>query len=520
MSSRSGELAVRRALGARESDLVGQLVVESMVVAAIGGTLGLICARAMLGGLVAVAPQQLPRLDDLRLHGNLLGAALCITAGTALLFGVLPTVAAARVDLAAPLRPGPRSGAGTQKRRVAREWLVASQVALALVMLSGAGLLGRSLLTLEHLSLGYQSDHLSIGSIAFNGTKYDSVDKITNLTELVMRRLEAIPGVTAATPTIIPPFFGPNIWRLTFEAEDQISADSGDKPSMPVESAGSDYFRTFGVPILRGRAFAETDQKDAPLVVIVSQSVARKFWPGGEAIGKRLRIARSSCGRDCTAPPNDFQWRTVVAVVPDTRFRSLREAWPMVYFPLKQALAPGWQGYFAVRSTPTAAALTPALRAALLDIDPTLAVFDVRSMDAALERPLAEPRLTTLLVAAFGAAALLLAAVGLYGVIASTVRERTHEIGVRMALGASSARIRDAVLRQTLIVTGAGAVAGLIIALLVTRLLRSLLYGISPADPVTLACVCAVLLVAAGLASYLPARHATKVDPVRALRAE
>ena len=520
MSSRNGEMAVRRALGARQSDLVRQLLVESMVVALTGGALGLMCARALLGGLLAVAPPQLPRLDDIGRYGNLLGAALCLTVGTVLLFGLVPAVAATHADLATPLRPGPRSGTGTQKRRVAREWLVAAQVALALVMLSGAGLLGRSLLALEHLSLGYRANHLSIGSVAFNGTRYDSVEKITNLTELVMRRFESIPGVTAATPTLIPPFFGPNVWRVTFEAEDQISADSGDKPSIPVEAAGLDYFRTFGVPIVRGRAFAQTDQREAPLVVIVSQSVARKFWPGAEAIGKRLRIARSMCGRDCDAPSSDFQWRTVVGVVPDTRFRSLREAWPMVYFPLKQALWPGWQGYFAVRSTPTAAALTPAFRAALRDIDPTLALFDFRSMDDALGRPLAEPRLTALLVTAFGAAALLLASVGLYGVIASTVRERTHEIGVRMALGASSARIRDAVLRQMLLVTGAGAAAGVVVSVLSTRLLRSLLYGVSPTDPITLASVCIVLLVAAGIATYLPALRATRIDPVLALRTE
>jgi putative ABC transport system permease protein len=281
----------------------------------------------------------------------------------------------------------------------------------------------------------------------------------------------------------------------------------------PFEVIGSEYFQTFGIPVVRGRGLLDIDRQDAPSVAVVSQSVARRLWPGEDPIGKRFRFPPSGCDSTCD------QWRTVVGVVPDTRFRALREAWPTLYFAQRQMQDP-WQGLLAIRSAEGVATLAPAVRAALHRVDPTLAVFDLKSMDDVVDRSLAEPRLVALLVVAFGIVALILAAVGLYGVIASAVRDRTHEIGVRMALGATPKRIRDSVLRQTLVITCAGAVAGLLGAVTVTRLLRALLFGVSPTDPIPLASACVVLLAAGAVAAYVPARRATRVDPVRALRAE
>ncbi len=514
IASRAHEFAVRRALGAGSGDIARQFLVESVIVAVAAGTLGIICARAILAGIVTLAPPEVPRLGELRLHGGLLSAAIAVTAVAVLLFGGLPALATTRFGAAASLQLGPRSGAETRRRRGVRQWLVGSQVALALVMLTGAGLLARSLLSLEHLSLGYQTQHLSIGEVAFDDGAYDSLDKVTRLSEQVLRSVRAIPGVTSATTLRAPPFIGPNFLRAPVEAEGQPPADSGVAPNWwPFEVIGSEYFQTFGIPVLRGRGLLDIDRQDAPSVAVVSQSVARRLWPGEDPIGKRFRFPPSGCDSTCD------QWRTVVGVVPDTRFRALREAWPTLYFPQRQMQDP-WQGLLAIRSAEGVATLAPAVRAALHRVDPTLAVFDLKSMDDVVDGSLAEPRLVALLVVAFGIVALVLAAVGLYGVIASAVRDRTHEIGVRMALGATPKRIRDSVLRQTLIITCAGAAAGLLGAVTVTRLLRALLFGVSPTDPITLASACVVLLAAGAVAAYVPARRATRVDPVRALRAE
>ncbi len=472
--SRASELAVRRALGASPGDLMRQLLAESMVLAAAGGALGVICAQVLLRALVALAPTQLPRLDEVRLHGSLLGAAIAVTTMALLLFGVLPALVAASVDVAGPLQLGMRGGTETRQRRSARQWLVASQVALALVMLTGAGLLGRSLLSLEHLPLGYRAEHLSIGSVAFDATTYDSLDKITRLSEQVVRRIDAIPGVTAATSILLPPFVGLNIFRVPLEPEGQALPDSGDKLFMLAEAAGPDYFRTLGTPIIRGRGFLDTDREDAPPVVVVNESLARRFWPGADPIGRRLRLSQSASARGDSSARGKLQWRTVVGLVPDTRFRALRQTWPMVYLPQRQFVS-SWQGRFAVRSAGGPGSITSALREALHEIDPTLAVYDLQPMDEALSGPLAEPRLTALLVTGFGAVALVLAALGLYGVMASVVRQQTHEIGVRMALGATTERVRRGVLGGALKIIAIGIVVGSVAALTGSKLLSSLL---------------------------------------------
>ncbi|MEP6495790.1 MAG: ABC transporter permease [bacterium] len=520
-ASRTRELAVRRALGASYGDLLRQLVVESSLLAVAGGALGVGCAVAFLRGLVALAPVQLPRLDSLRLYaahsGEPFGMAVGVTTVCALLFGVLPALVTARANLASPLRLDERSGAETKRHRHVRDWLVASQVALALVMLAGAGLLARTLQRLERLDLGFQAEHVSIVSFAFDVAKASSPGVVSSWTEQLERRVTALPGVTAATPILIPPFLGPSLSHPQFDAEGQTFADAAANPNIPIEVAGAEYFRTFGIPLLRGRRFYESDRENAAPVVIVSESVARKFWPGQSPIGKRVRMTPPTAHPEEAPIKGLYDWRTVVGVAPDTHFRALRDASPTVYFPWRQF---GWQGYFAIRSTGDIAPTTEALRRVSREIDPTLVVSNLRSMDQMLSGPLARPRLSAILLLAFGAAALVLAAVGLYGVMASGVREQTREIGIRMALGATQAVIRHAVMRRALIVAGAGAASGLVAALLGTRLLRSLLFEISPTDPVALGAACGALLTVAAVAAYLPARRATKIDPALALRAD
>jgi putative ABC transport system permease protein len=516
-NSRTRELAVRRALGASSGDLVRQLVIESALLAVAGGAIGVACAAALLRALVAFAPSTFPRLDSVQVHGNLLEAALAITTLCTLLFGVIPALAAAGVSLQSPLRRDGRSGAETKRRRVTRQWLVASQVALALVMLSGAGLLARSLERLERIELGYNAGHLSILSTAFDGEKYFP-HKMAGWAEQVMDGVRAIPGVTSVTPIMMPPFYGPNFWHPPFQVEGAPLGEARDNPSVPVEAAGADYFRTFDTPLLRGRGFTANDRENAVPVIVVNESAVRQLWPGQDPIGKRIRFA--PLPPPPGTPPDTSQnvWRTVVGIVPDTHFRSLRATTPMVYIPWRQF--DGWQGVFAVRSTSDIGAIAADMRRVFKSVDPTLVLFDVKSMDTFLDGPLAEPRLSALLLAAFGIAALVLAAVGLYGVMSSVVREQTREIGIRLALGATPELVRRAVLRQALIVAGAGAVVGLAGALATTRLLKSLLFEVSPTDPVSLALVSGVLIAAAGAAAYLPARRATRVDPATVLRSD
>jgi putative ABC transport system permease protein len=511
-AARSRELAVRRALGARPRDVVRQLAVESLVLGAAGGALGLACAEGLRRLLVALAPTQLPRVDLVGLAGAPLGLALAVTLLAVLACGVLPALGGLRVAPAATMRHDARSGRGSRGARLARQWLVASQVALAVVLLAGAGLVARSLARLEGEELGFVAEHLTVMDVSWDSTRDTTYAGRIRWGKAVLERARALPGVVAASPMLVPPFVGANYWRGRFEAETQGAAERAANPFVPMESADAQYFRTFGIPIVRGRALLPSDDGRAPRVAVVSESVARRFWGAADPIGKRIRTPPAP---DDTT---DAGWRTVVGVVRDTRFRSLRETTPMVYVPWEQL--DGWQGEFAVRATGDPAALAATLRRVVREVAPDLDAYHIETMAEALGEPLARPRMTTLLLSGFSVVALLLAAVGLYGALASVVGERTRELGVRMALGAAPRQLRRAVLGGTLAVVGAGGAAGVLGALAGSRLLASLLYEVSPTDPATLLGVCA-LLVAVGLAAaYVPARRATRISPVEALRAE
>jgi predicted permease len=278
---------------------------------------------------------------------------------------------------------------------------------------------------------------------------------------------------------------------------------------LAIEYCGPEYFRTFRVPLLRGRAFTDADREGAPLVAIVSESVARRLWPGQDPIGKRLCIPGSTAEGDAL--------RMVVGVAHDTHLRRVRDATPTVYVPSLQGY---WQGYVAVRSSTEAGAFVQALREAGHDVDPGLELWAPKTIDEVLAEPLAQPRLSALLMPSFGLVALLLAAIGLFGVMASLVHDRTREFGIRMALGATPGRVRKEVLGRAGVVAGAGVAVGLIAALATSHLMEALLFQVSPTDPIALVGACVVLLAVAGLAAYLPARRATTIDPVEALRAD
>ncbi len=506
-SGRARELAVRRALGASYGDIARQLLVESALLAAGGGALALVCAVGALRLLVAVAPQKLPRLDAIQVDGAPLGGAAVVTLAALLLFGVAPSLIAARGNIATSLRLGSRNSTENRMRRRMRQSLVAAQVALALIMLAGAALLARSLERLSRIDLGYTASHLSIIALSWPATTYDSQPKITRLGEEVIARWRAIPGVTSLTPIIVPPLIGANVFVGRVELEGQTKSERDANPPIPVEAGGEDYFRTMGIPIRRGRGFLETDREKSEPIAVVSEAVARRFWPNQDPIGKRMRY----WSNDTT------EWRTVVGIAGDIRFRSLRDPTPTIYLPWNQGY---FQMEFAIRTSGDLSQVLPALRREARAVDPGLSLWYAHTMDDLLGAPLAQPRLSAFLLSAFGVVALALAAVGLYGVMAAVVREQTRDIGIRMALGATANRVRGDVLREALVVAGIGALVGIAGALATSRLFGALLYEVSPGDPVAIVTASVLLLAVVAAAAYVPARRATKVDPAAALRAE
>ncbi|HVE36415.1 MAG TPA: ABC transporter permease [Gemmatimonadaceae bacterium] len=507
-SGRARELAIRRALGATYADVARQLLLESGLIALGGGVVGFLSAGLLVQLLVAAAPARLPRLDVVQLSGTPLWIGIGVTILAVLLFGVVPSLVAAKADVASALRLDARSGRDSASRRRFRHTLVAAQTTLALVMLSGAALLARSLARLESIDLGYKPDHLTQLSVSWPSKKYDSVSKYYPLGEEILRRWRSIPGVISVTPTLIPPLVGDNVFLSRFDKEGQSASEIASNPFVPEMSGDKDYFRTFGTRLVSGRAFTDADRENAAPVAIVSEMVAKRMWPGENPIGKRVHYLL----------PDSIPWRTVIGVAEDSHIRTLRSATPIVYVPWRQM--DFWQFGFAIRTRGELGAVLPALRRELVPIDPLFRLWYVHPTDELLAGPLTQPRISTYLMSVFGVAALLLAAIGLYGLMASLVREQTREIGIRMALGAEPERLRREVLLHALQVTGAGAIVGIVAALAASKLLSAMLFELSPTDPVALAGACGVLFVVIIVAAYAPARRATRVDPSIALRAD
>ncbi|MGH7689999.1 MAG: ABC transporter permease, partial [Gemmatimonadaceae bacterium] len=406
-TTRARELAVRRALGARFADVVRQLLVESALIGAVGGAVGLLLGDTLLQALIALAPSELPRMDVIQLAGAPVWAACGVTLAAVLLFGVVPALAAAAGDPAKSLRLDGRSGGEASRGRL-RQSLVVSQIALAVVMLSGAGLLARTVGRLQRLDLGFSPDHVSILTLTFPflNERYDSEAKIEQLLDRIRLRMRSVPGVVAITPVLIPPFVGDNVWLAQFATEGQSAVDTADTPLTAEAVGDAEYFKTFRMPILRGRGFAGTDRAGGPLEVVVSESVARRLWPGQDPIGKRLRT-RGGDGFFV----GGSSWRTVVGVVADPHYRRLRTPTPMIIAPANQWY---WQGTLAVRTLGTVGGVVPGLERAIAASDPDVKIWRAQPMAEIIAAQNAQATLAALLLSAFGAAALVLAAIGLY----------------------------------------------------------------------------------------------------------
>ena len=506
--ARVREIAVRSALGAGQRQVVGQLLAENALLALAGGGLGVLVAAAAVRSFVAVAPAGLPRLDEIQLNATALAGAVGITGLAMLIFGLAPAVMTSRVEVERVLRSGTRQSA-SKRSRIRTEGLVAGQVALALLVLSAAGLVARSLIKLERAELSFQPSHLLIGDLAVRYDQFDTPVKQRTLLDRLLPRVRATPGVRAVSPVVAAPFAGPGGWDGKFAAEGQSAEQAAANPMLNMEVVTPDYFATLGIGVRRGRLFTDADREGAPPVVVVSESVVRLYWGTDDPIGKRLRIGE-----------NLERAVTVVGVVPDTRYRDLREARPSVYFPMRQPFFPFEPLTLAIRTTRPPAELVATIRRVIAEAEPGVALASAVPFGTFLEGPLAQPRLNALLLAVFAGSAVALAAVGLFGAMATMVRQRTRELGVRMALGATARDLRRMVMRRGLVVAGAGSALGLVGALLANRLLVALLYDVTPTDLATLTAVTGFLIGVAALASLIPAQSTTRIDAVIALRAE
>jgi putative ABC transport system permease protein len=509
--ARAREFAIRSAVGAGQARVVRQLLTETLVLASIGAVAGVLLAAWVVHVFPAIAPPELPRVDELRIDAAALGFALSASLVAAVVGGLVPARGVARADLNQVLRAGTQPVSVSSWRMIA----VVGQIGLALLVLAGAGLLTRSLVLLARVDMGFPTEGLVFVRPWIPPAKYPRTQQVRDLVDQLVRRVQASPGVVTVSPVTHLPFSLTGGIDVSYSADGQDAQAAAANPLLDYVSVGPDYFRTLGLEIQRGRGLSAQDRAGSPLVVVVSEAVARHNWPGQDAIGRRLKFG----------PPDDpSPSRTVVGVVDDTRYRDLLNVRASVYVPDLQPLDPD-QVFFVptilvIRSPLTLEALLPSVRTAIKEIDPDVPVISAASMNGLLTRELGRPRFTTTLLDVFASLALLLAVTGLYGVMGTHVTQRTREMGIRMALGADAATVALQVVRQGMKLALVGAALGVGAALAGTRLLASLLFGVGPADPLTLSAATLLLLLAALGACYLPARRATRVDPLVSLRYE
>jgi putative ABC transport system permease protein len=509
-AQRSRELAVRSALGASGRRLATQALVESLVLSALGGVTGLFVAIAGARVFVLTSPPDLPRLEGVQIDGAVMGFALLVTLLTGLIFGSAPALQARRASLAATLREGERGGSGTRLART-RRLLVTAQVALALILLVGAGLLVRSFAALQAVDPGFDTERVLSFRVATGTTRYPEQAHVRQFQTALLERLNALPGVDAATvATTLFLARLPNMSPITLQGAGPPAEGE------PVVSVTSDFvhptfFGTMGIPLVRGRGFGSEDVPGAFNVVIVNEAFVRRFLAGEDPLGRRFT-------RGNPEDP-DAVWQTIVGVAADSRRAGLTQPIrPEAYRPTSQ-LAPRSVEVL-VRTAGPPLSLVPSIRAVLRELDSDLALSQIRTVESALADAVATRRFVMLLLAAFAVLAVTLAAIGIYGVLAYLIGQRTRELGIRMALGANPAAVIGLVFRQSLRHVLPGLALGVAGALALTRLLRSELFGVKPADPVTFVAVVLLLLATALLATWVPARRAVRVDPLEALREE
>jgi putative ABC transport system permease protein len=509
-TARETELAVRTALGAGRARLVRQLMTESTLLALLGGVAGLALATWGTKALVGIAPRNIPRLNTVSVDTMVLMFTLAIALGTGILFGLIPAMHVAGGDVNRTLKEGGRGARGHSGSGRTRSLLVVSEMALAVMLLAGAGLLIRSFRELMQVDPGFRAQNVASFTLSLPETKYEEYDRQRAFMDGLLERLRALPGVQSVAGAQALPLTGLG-FTLSFDVAGRPEAAPGQEPSAEIRVVTPDYLATLGIPIVRGRGFTEQDRQGSHRVLLMNEAGAARFFAGEEAIGQRIDFGWS---RDSVRMGGE-----VVGIVHDVREQELAgEPQPQFYVPFAQ-----WPvDYFSValRTDRSLDAIIPLARTELRELDPDLPMFEVQTLESIVADSVARPRFYMLLLGTFAIVALVLSGVGIYGVIAYLVAQRTHEIGVRMALGASSTRVIRMVLGESLAIAAVGIALGLAGAFMLTRLLSSLLFGVNPTDPLTFTAVALILAAIAMLASWLPAMRAARLEPVMAMRAE
>jgi putative ABC transport system permease protein len=507
---REREMSVRIALGASRARLLRQLLTESLLLAVVGALAGLPLAIWGVRLLVALSPADLPRSQEISIDGRVLGFTLLVALVCGLIFGLAPALQSSRLNLNESLKEGGRSGTdGSGKRRM-RNALVVTEIAFSLILLVGAGLMIKSFMKLQSVSPGFKPDHILTMHLTLPRVKYDTDEKITSYYRQLIERVAAVRGVEAAGLSLSLP---PNNLEVSdsFTIEGKPWPPGTSEPFVPILFTSPEYFSALGIPLLEGRFFNATDKESSPLVVIINQTLAERYFPDESPIGKRFRTGGAERPRN--------PWMEIVGVVGDVKYSGLdAKPEPAYYVPLTQN---AWRSaYLVARASLNPSSLLPELREQIWALDKDMPIAKVATMDQLLAESVAQPRFRTLLLGIFGALALVLASVGIYGVISYSVTQRTHEIGIRMALGAQARDVIKLVIKQGMAFTVVGVAIGLAASFALTRLMESLLFEVSTTDRATFACVAALLVAVAFLACWIPARRASRVDPMVALRYE
>jgi putative ABC transport system permease protein len=504
------EVAIRSALGADRASLVRQLLTESVLLAIVGGVLGLLLAVESVKWLVALNPN-MPRAAEVGVDGHVMVFTLLVSVLTGLLFGLAPALQTSRSNLQETLRDGNRSGGSDAAGRALRRGLVVAEVALALTLLAGAGLLIKSVGRLENVNPGFDAHNVLVFNLALPQVKYPTDTSQELFSQQLMPRLNALPGVRAAGTTSVIPFGGG--WSTSsFNIEGLIVAPGQNGPWGDYRVATPGFFDALRIPLIKGRGFTAQDRAGSPPVVIIDQEFAKKYFANTNPIGKRITFGAIPGGKDST-------WITVIGVVGHAAHEGLdAERRIQYYFPYAQS--GGRNMTVALRTSGNPLALLPAARAAVIAIDKQLPLSAISTMDALIDKSVGQRRLSMVLLGVFSTIALVLATIGIYGVMSYSVAQRTRELGIRMALGAARGRVLGLVVSQCMALALSGNAIGLVAAFGLTRMLSNQLYGVGATDPATFALVSLVLIGIALAATLVPALRATRVDPVVALRDE
>jgi putative ABC transport system permease protein len=505
-ASRQKEIAIRTALGASRSRVIRQLLTESVLLALTGGTLGLLLSMWGVDLLMAISPANLPRVDTISVDVRVFAFTLAVSLLTGIIFGLVPAIQASKPDVNEALKEGGRASSVGHNRF--RSVLVVSEVALSLVLLIGAGLMIRSFVHLLNSSPGLKPENVLTLDVGLPRTKYTGPQQAAFFQQ-VIERLKSLPGVQSAGAVYPLPLSGAEE-GMGFGIEGRAALAPGEVYNAGPRWVSPDYFNVMGIPLLRGRELTERDGSDSPRVVVINEAMAARYFPDEEPIGKRVAFDQVN---------NAPNWREIVGVVGDVKHSALdSDPKPEMYFPFTQF--PSFFMTLVVRTSGDPLNLVAAARSEVLAVKNDQPISNVHTMEELLSNSVAQRRFNMLLLSIFAGVALLLAAVGIYGVMSYSVAQRTHELGVRMALGAQTSHVLALVVKQGMTLALAGVGIGLAAAFALTRILASLLYGVSATDPLTFSVIALMLASVALLACYLPARRATKVDPMVALRYE